>query len=231
MRSAVSALNQDCFPRARAAGRCGTCRQPTVCADGRCETTFNRARGYTPATDLADWKLSGGIINPMREHLKVGMFYYTLVQSNRTRAEKLSKAWWLDDTGLIGIFQRFQAFADAKKKEMKPLTPQAGQRALAESYQQWLAVPPEWTAINEIVVARLCAPLDAYTGIGRYVDQHAHGTAPHLSVQYTIKQIFIPGLDRHGAIALHDHKLVPFGRIGEVVDGTYHQRTWGRRRA
>ena len=52
------------------------------------------ARGYSEKDDLGSF--NGGILNPQREHMRVGQNYYRFVSRGLKPEYKTGGAWWID---------------------------------------------------------------------------------------------------------------------------------------
>ena len=161
---------------------------------------------------------NGGILNPMREHLKLGNYYYRFVSNRIDHSRKIGGAWWIDADTLNGIYNRFHVTGP------NPRVPHAAAPA-SSTFREWLALTFEWNMIEEIVIAALRARMDCYSGFGRQAqgrdpsDTRAFGYASHLSNLFTIKQLCIPEVYVHQAQAFPHCRIVPFDRIDDVVSG------------
>src|SRR5262249_35620697 len=137
---------------------------------------------------------NGGIMNPLREHLKLGQYYYRFVSKALRPEFKIGGAWWVDFDTLNNIYERYCRTGHSPTQRQSS-GPHAGARS---TFREWLALTFEWNLIEEIVIAQLQARLDSYSGIGRRAkgqhlfDNRAFGMAPHLSNLFTIKQHCVP---------------------------------------
>jgi hypothetical protein len=162
---------------------------------------------------------NGGILNPMREHLKVGQYYYRFVSKSTPLSRKVGGMWWMDSETLINIHRRFVAAGP------DPMARQSsGPGAAARStFREWLALTFEWNLIEEVIIGQLRARLDSYSGFGRQAqgghafDNRKIGMAPHLQNLFTIKQHFVPEFYKHQKVAMPNYRIVDFARIEDVV--------------
>lgn len=191
------------------------------------ERWYNEARGLSVDKATGMGNTNGGIVNPQREHLKVGQQYYRLIsnptgdtEEDRSKQIKyrVGGAWWMDAETLNNIYQRYRATGPNERMPMAT-DPESS------SYREWLALPFAWNKIEMIIVATLEARLDCYSGFGRTAkgsspdDIRAFGYAPHLSNLFTIKQLCIPELYVHLDSAFPRYEVVPFAKIGDVARG------------
>lgn len=167
--------------------------------------------------------LNGGIINPQREHLKLGQAYYRFVSCSIKPEYKAGGVWWFDADTLNNMYARYREIGG------NPRTPHSTASGPAATvFREWLALTFEWNEIEEIVITRLEARMDAYSGFGRLAvgagqhpgDFRAYGMAPHLQNRFTIKQLCVPEVWLHQAKAFPRHRIVPFSQIEAVVSGS-----------
>ena len=180
---------------------------------------LQRASGMTVKD--GEGSFNGGIVNPMREHLKLGQYYYRFVSRHWTEEQKFGGAWWIDFDTLNNIHARFRHTGPSETAKQS-----RGRGAASRStFREWLAVSFDWNLIEGIVVARLQARLDCYSGFGRRAagshafDNRAFGMAPHLSNLFTIKQLCVPDVAVHQKKALPDPRVFPFEQIEAIVGG------------
>jgi hypothetical protein len=178
----------------------------------------NKALGFSTKDDIGDF--NGGVVNPMREHLKLGQYYFRFASSSWPRPAKVAGAWWIDYDTLNTIHNRYKAIgASTTARHI------GGSGPAASTFREWLAVTYEWNLFQEIVVARLLQRLDAYSGAGRTAhgghvfDNRSFGYAPHLSNLFTIKQYCVPDLRVHGDKAFPNIKIIPFREIENLANG------------
>ncbi len=190
------------------------------CFDGpKADEWLWRARGLTVID--GETAVNGGIVNPVREHLKLGQYYYRFVSRILTEESKIGGAWWIDFDTLNNIYARYRRTGPSPTAKQSS-GPHAGSRS---TFREWLALTFEWNVIEEIVIARLCARLDSYSGIGRRAQGHhafdtrAFGMAPHLSNLFTIKQHCVPEVRVHRKEAFPTFRIVAFQHIDDVVAG------------
>lgn len=182
------------------------------------ERWYNIARGFSDAA--AGPSFNGGIVNPRREHLKLGQYYYRLTSSREQHERKVGGPWWMDFETLHNIYARYKQIGDNPNARRL-----RGSGPAAATFREWLAVTYEWNAIQEIVIARLYARLDAYSGAGRVAsgghvfDTRSFGYAPHLSYLFGVKQLCVPELWMHSRRASPSPQIVPFTRIEDVAAG------------
>jgi hypothetical protein len=194
-------LNLDCFTGPKAA------------------KWFDTARGLTVADN--EGQLNGGIMNPRREHLKLGQYYYRFVSRNLPQQRKIGGVWWIDFETLKHIHGRFR-HAGPNPTARQSRGPGAASRS---TFREWLALTFEWNLIEEVVIACLRARLDAYSGFGRRAqgghgfDNRAFGMAPHLSDLFTIKQYCVPEVWMHQKQAFPTPRIVSFQQIDAVAAG------------
>lgn len=181
---------------------------------------FNKARGYSEIDGAGAF--NGGIINPRREHLKVGNYYYRFVSAATKPEYKSGGVWWIDFDTLNAIYQRFKA-AGPNPMAKQSRGPGAASRS---TFREWLALTFEWNLIEEVVIGLLVARLDSFSGVGRTAegsthgfDNRAFGMAPHLSTMFTIKQHCVPEMWKHQKAAMPGPKILPFSRIEEIAAG------------
>lgn len=196
----MAALNQNCFIGPDAA------------------RWFNAARGFSETPDGGSF--NGGIVNPAREHLKLGQYYYRFVSHGAPYEAKVGGGWWIDAETLHNIYARFRATGDNPNARRLARTGPA-----ASTFREWLALTYEWNAIQEIAIGLLAAPMDAWSGAARQArgghvfDSRAFGYAPHLSHMFGVKQYFVPDMRSHYARAMPHRLLAPFSKIEAVVAG------------
>ena len=177
-----------------------------------------KARGLS-VDEQGMGSFNGGIVNPQREHLKVGEYYYRFVSKSTPPAYKIGGMWWMDSSTLINIHRRFVA-AGPNPAAKQSRGPGAAARS---TFREWLALTFEWNLIEEVIIGQLRARLDSYSGFGRQAqgghgfDDRKFGMAPHLSNLFSIKQHFVPEFYKHQPVAMPHHKIVDFARIEDVV--------------
>ncbi len=175
-----------------------------------------KARGYQESNGWGTF--NGGILNPQREHLRIGQHYYRFVSSATKLEYKSGGVWWIDAETLNNMYSRFKTTGPNRQ------VPHSSGPA-SSTFREWLALTYEWNMIEEIVVAQLQARLDCYSGFGRIargnnpLDTRAYGYAPHLSNLFTIKQLCIPELWLHQKEAFPSYRILPFSQIDRVVRG------------
>ena len=184
-----------------------------------------KARGLSIGSD--GWgMLNGGIVNPQREHMKVGQIYYRFVSKSIPHGYKVGGMWWMDYETLKNIHERFrQAGANPHVKYQG----KTEDKSARSTFREWLALTYDWNEIEEVIVGELRARVDAYTGFGRLAsgpagkhagDTRAFGYAPHLSKLFSIKQWFVPEFFKYNASAMPNAKIHDFDRIDDIVAGT-----------
>ena len=180
------------------------------------EEWLAKARGF--GKQVGDGPQNGGIVNPQREHMKLGQHYYRFVSAGLREEYKTGGAWWVDFDTLNNIYSRFRATGPNER------TPRSS-GPTSSSFREWLALTIEWNLIEEIIIAQLQARLDCYSGFGRQAkgtdpdDTRAFGYAPHLSNYFTIKQLCVPELWVHGKQAFPKFNKLPFSDIEAVIGG------------
>jgi hypothetical protein len=180
---------------------------------------LNIARGLT-ITD-GEGSFNGGILNPHREHLKVGQYYYRFVSRHTKPEKKIGGTWWIDAETLNNIYVRFR-HTGPSSTGLQNRGPGAAARS---TFREWLALSFEWNLIEEVVIARLLARPDGYSGFGRRAegshafDTRSFGMAPHLSNLFTIKQFCVPEVWVYQKAAFPNARIVPFQKIEAVVAG------------
>ena len=197
----MDVLNLDCFTGAKA------------------EKWIDIARGISVADGEASF--NGGIINPQREHLKFGQYYYRFVSHNTPAERKVGGTWWIDSDTLNNIYSRFRRTGPSPTGRQSS-GPGAGSRS---TFREWLALSFEWNLIEEVVIAQLAARLDGYSGFGRRAqgshafDNRSFGMAPHLSNLFSIKQFCVPEVWVHQKLAFPQARIAPFQKIEAIVAG------------
>ena len=143
---------------------------------------------------------NGGIVNPKREHLKVGQYYFRFVSKALPHKDKVAGQWWVEFDTLNNIYGRFKAAGANEAVKYQGAHADSSPRS---SVREWLALTFDWNEIEQIIVAQLWARMDAYTGFGRLAkgpdgkhagDNRAFGYAPHLSNIFSVKQLYVPGM-------------------------------------
>ena len=183
------------------------------------EKWLNKARGYSQSNDWGAF--NGGILNPQREHLRIGQNYYRFVPRAKTpeqteREYKAGGSWWIDAETLKHIYGRFRITGP------NSLVPHSSGPA-SSTFREWLALTYEGNMIEEFVVAQLQVRLDCYSGFGRIMqgrdplDTRAFGYAPHLSNLFTIKQLYIPELSKHLKLAFPAYEILQFSQIDQYM--------------
>jgi hypothetical protein len=124
----MDVLNIDCFNGPKAAEWLGK-------ASGYSELNGERA-------------LNGGILNPQREHLKLGQYYYRFVSRALRPEVKIGGAWWIDFDTLHNIHTRYRQVG-ASPTARQSRGPGAGARS---TFREWLALTFEWNLIEEVVL-------------------------------------------------------------------------------
>lgn len=187
---------------------------------GKSRMWFDKARGFSVDKNTNECVFNGGIVNPQREHLRLGQFYYRFVSRSSPHKYKTGGVWWIDADTLNNIYQRYRAAGP------NPMMHQSRGPGVARStFREWLALTFEWNLIEEIVIAPLMARVDSYSGFGRPAqgghafDNRGYGYAPHLSNLFTIKQHCVPELWVHQAQAFPSARIVPFSKIEDVAAG------------
>jgi hypothetical protein len=194
-------LNVDCFEGTKAA------------------RWFNTALGISGSD--GETGINGGIMNPAREHLKLGQYYYRFVSRAAPTERKIGGVWWTDFDTLNNIHARYLHTGPSPTAKQSR-GPHAGSRA---TFREWLALTFEWNLIEEIVIAQLRARLDSYSGFGRRAkghhgfDNRAFGMVPHLSNLFSIKQYCVPEVWVHQKLSFPIFSIVGFHRIDDVVAG------------
>jgi hypothetical protein len=197
----MDVLNIDCFKGPKAA-------QWLCKASGSLDIDGERA-------------LNGGILNPQREHLKLGQYYYRFVSRALRPEVKIGGAWWIDFDTLNNIHARYRQVGPSPTARQSS-GPGAGARS---TFREWLALTFEWNLIEEVVIAELRARLDSYSGFGRRAegrhgfDNRAFGMAPHLSNLFTIKQHCVPEVWVYQRQAFPRFRIVGFQHIDDIVAG------------
>ena len=179
---------------------------------------LNRARGFSVKDEFGDF--NGGVVNPMREHLKLGQYYFRFASAAWPKEAKVGGAWWIDYDTLNTIYNRFKSIGEnPNARHIR------GSGPAASTFREWLAVAYEWNFFQEIIVARLARRLDAYSGAGRLArgqhvfDNRAFGYAPHLSNIFTIKQYCVPEVRKYVDLAFPNLKIMPFREIDSLAKG------------
>lgn len=167
---------------------------------------------------------NGGIVNPRREHLKIGQTYFRFVSKSAEHGRKVGGTWWMEFDTLNNIYARYRAAgANPAMKHQGRIE----DRSARSSFREWLALTYEWNEIEEVVVAQLWARLDAYTGAGRVAagsgahagDTRGFGYAPHLSHLFTIKQLFVPEVWVYREKAFPSPRIHDFAEVEKIVSG------------
>jgi hypothetical protein len=185
----------------------------------KAENWLGKARGFSIVD--GETAINGGIVNPQREHLKLGQNYYRFVSKSTNPKFKIGGAWWIDADTLNNIYARFRHTGPSPTARQSS-GPHAGARS---TFREWLALTFEWNLIEEVVIAQLQARLDAYSGFGRRAegrhgfDNRPFGMAPHLSNLFTIKQYCVPEVWVHQKQAFPNFRIVGFHHIAEIVRG------------
>jgi hypothetical protein len=199
----MDVLNRDCFDFA------GN-RQ-------KAQKWFDEARGFS--VDKSGMGVfNGGIVNPQREHLRVGYRYYRMVSAATDHSRKIGGVWWIEHEALVNIFQRFKATGANTRMAVS-----ARSAPSSTVFREWLALTFEWNLIEEILYCDLAARIDAYTGAGRIaagrhvMDTRGYGYAPHLSNLFTIKQLCIPELWVHQPKAFPNIRIVPYAQLESLL--------------
>ncbi len=179
------------------------------------EKWYNDALGFSVGDD-DQGMYNGGIVNPQREHLKVGHYYFRLISGSQPASRNFGP-WWMDFETLNNIYQRFAVTGDNRKL--------ASSGHASSVFREWLALTYSWNRIEKVVVARLEARLDCYSGVGRLAqgasskDFRRLGYAPHLSVMFNIKQLCVPEIWLHAKTAMPKVTTHSFNRIEDIVRG------------
>jgi hypothetical protein len=143
---------------------------------------LQRARGA--ASTGSGWvEINGGILNPLRVHVRPGQYLYRFASSATQHAFRLRGCWWIEYEVLTRI---------AKFVRDQHATPR-------DAARYFLALPWSWTKVDRLVRARLVAEVDAYRGEGKPatgIHERDAGTRfiPPQHV-HELYQLFIPGMD------------------------------------
>jgi hypothetical protein len=126
---------------------------------------------------------TGGIINPERDHLKLGQQYYRFASSSTPYRAQVGGGWWIDYEQFIMIRDHARRYG----------------HELGYAARLFLALPYEWTRVDRLWSAFLKLPLDAYTGYGRTAqgsgkDKRDAGTRWTPMQHKKAIQLYIPGL-------------------------------------
>ncbi|MBI5716608.1 MAG: hypothetical protein HZC37_02850 [Burkholderiales bacterium] len=150
-----------------------------ACFDGH---ALQRARGAVPGT--THWvETNGGIVNPLRVHVRPGQYLYRFANSGKPHAERLRGCWWVEHEVLTKIAKFVRD----------------GHAAPRDAARYFLALPWAWTQVDRLIRARLVEKIDAYRGVGKpAAGDHARDAGTrfippqHVAELY---QLFIPGMD------------------------------------
>ena len=167
--------------------------------------------------------LNGGIVNPQREHMKLGQIYYRFVSKSIPHTHKIGGMWWMDYETLRNIHERYRQAGPNQNVKYHGKSPDKSARS---TFREWLALTYDWNEIEEVIVGELRGRVDAYTGFGRLAagpagkhagDTRAFGYAPHLSKLFSIKQWYVPEFYKHQPVAMPNPKIYDFDRIEDIV--------------
>jgi hypothetical protein len=128
---------------------------------------------------------TGGIINPVREELRVGAVIYRFAGGSAKLNDAVTGGWWVHKKE----FEQICNYAEQKK-----ITVPMAARMLC-------CVPPEWSDMGTLMRATVREPLLAYKGLGNNVSQptkdglgNVNMTAHNHIAALRLHQLFIPGL-------------------------------------
>jgi len=212
-------LNLDCF--------IGTdqrkIRETLAQAEGR-QINRSKDRHDVDGRIRYDIPPNGGIVNPKREHLKVGQYYIRFFSKSLPYKSKVGGGWWNDFDTVNNMYQRYLATGPNENVRYEGQKRDCSARS---TLREWMALTFEWNEIEEFVVAQLWARMDAYTGAGRTAegsgshqgDKRAFGYAPHLANHFTIKQLFIPELWKHHEQAFPKPAFFNLNQLDKFVAG------------
>ena len=159
------------------------------------------AQGFDTEKWFADSQAvgTGGILMPEPENLRVGQKYFRFASSTSSREAQLGGGWWLD-------YENFATIRRFSNEQNVTLT---------DAARLFLALPYVWTRVDRLVSAILDVPLRAYAGRGKVARASGQKWIPvqHLKV----KQLYIPGLYKHGAPAQLFERAFPHPRIDYVA--------------
>lgn len=143
------------------------------------------ASGFSTESWFGDGQVvgTGGILNPMRTHLRVGQRYYRFASSTSGLRGQVGGGWWIE----------YAHFA-----VIKDFAAQHGYQ-LGDAARLFLALPYEWTRVDRLVSAILEVPLDAYVGHGKVAQSTKRDPRDRESkwvpVQHQpVAQLYVPGL-------------------------------------
>lgn len=143
---------------------------------------LQRARGAVMPN--AGWiETNGGILNPLRVHVRPGQYLYRFACSSKPHASRLQGLWWIE----YEVMTKIAKFAREQNETRR------------DAARYFLALPWSWTKVDRIVRARLVAKVDAYRGVGKPAagghvrDAQTRFIPPqHVRELY---QLFIPGME------------------------------------
>jgi hypothetical protein len=174
---------------------------------------LDAARGFS-VDEKGMGNFNGGIINPQREHLRVGNMYYRFVSAATPDDRKASGIWWIEHDSLMNIMARYRATGGNDRMAVSSKSTRLG-----TTLREWLALTYEWNFIEEAVFGTMMARVDAYTGFGRVaqgghvMDSRAYGYAPHLQNMFTVKQLCIPEFWKHQKKAMPVFEKMPLAQF------------------
>ena len=143
---------------------------------------LQRARGA--ASTSSGWvETNGGILNPLRVHVRPQQYLYRFASSNTPHAARLHGCWWIEYEVVTKI---------AKFVRDQHATPR-------DAARYFLALPWSWTNVDRLVRARLIAKVDAYRGAGKpAAGVHARDAATRFIPPqhiHELYQLYIPGME------------------------------------
>lgn len=143
---------------------------------------LQRARGATSTS--SGWvESNGGILNPLRVHLRPGQYLYRFASSITPHASRLRGCWWMEYE-VVAKIARFVRDQHATPRD---------------AARYFLALPWSWTKVDRLLRARLIEKTDAYRGEGKWaVGNHVRDAGTRFIPPQHIRelyQLFIPGMD------------------------------------
>jgi hypothetical protein len=143
---------------------------------------MQRARGAV--TPNAGWiETNGGILNPLRVHVRPGQYLYRFASSSTPHAFRMRGCWWIE----YAVMTKIARFVREQHGTPRDVA------------RYFLALPWSWTKVDRVVRAQLVAKVDAYRGEGKpAAGGHARDAATRFIPPqhiHELYQLFIPGME------------------------------------
>lgn len=140
------------------------------------------AQGFATETWFSDGQAvgTGGILMPEPEDMRVGQRYFQFASSTSSLEAQLGGGWWVDYEN----FAKISKFTDEQDV------------TLTYAARLFLALPYVWTRVDRLVSAILEVPLRAYAGGGKVASVGGETWTP--IQHFKVRQLYIPGLYKHG---------------------------------